>query len=141
MLPGLLDISSLEVVDGKLQLLGQANISVGRGPTCCRIDRPNNFVDAIHILQKRRDPLQSIGQLRRDGIQIDSPGLLEVGELRYLKSVQHDLPADSPSAEGRRLPVVFLELDVMLAQINPNRTQRLQVQLLYVLRRRLQDHL
>ena len=29
----------------------------------------------------------------------------------------------------------------MLAEVNPNRAQRLQVQLLHILRRRLQDHL
>ena len=41
----------------------------------------------------------------------------------------------------RRLPVVFFELDVVLAQIDADRAQRFEVKFLHVLGRRLQDHL
>ena len=40
-----------------------------------------------------------------------------------------------------RFPVVFFELDVVLAQVNADRGQRFEVKLLHVLRRRLQDDL
>ena len=43
--------------------------------------------------------------------------------------------------ERRRLPVIFFELDVVLAQINADRAERFKVKFLHVLRRRLQDHL
>src|SRR6266446_3039515 len=42
---------------------------------------------------------------------------------------------------SRRLPVVFLELDVVLPKVNPDRAQRLEIQLLHILRRRLQNDL
>jgi len=53
----------------------------------------------------------------------------------------HDLPADAPRAQRGSFPVVFFELDVVLAQVNTNCTQRFQIQFLYILRRRFQDHL
>ena len=75
------------------------------------------------------------------GIEIDATALLEVSELRDLQAVEHHLPADAPRAQRRRFPVVFFELDVMLAQINTHRAQRFQIKLLHIFRRRLQDDL
>ena len=77
----------------------------------------------------------------RDRVEVDAAALLEVGELRDLEAVEHHLPSDAPGAERGRLPVVFFELDVVLAQVNADRGQRLEVKLLHVLRRRLQDDL
>ena len=38
-------------------------------------------------------------------------------------------------------PIVFFEVDVVLAKIDANRAQGFQIKLLHILRRRLQDHL
>src|SRR5208337_4352522 len=92
-------------------------------------------------LQKSAQPLQPVGKFDGDRVKIHSATLLEVSELRNFKSVQHHLPPDAPSTERRRLPVVFFELDVVLAQINADCTERFQIELLHILRRRLQDHL
>ena len=67
--------------------------------------------------------------------------MLEVGELRDLEAIKHHLPSDAPCAERRRLPVIFFKLDVVLAQVNADRAERFKVEFLYVLRRRLQNHL
>ena len=69
------------------------------------------------------------------------PGLLEVRELRDLHAVEEHLPADAPGAEGRRLPVVFLESDVVDRRVDSERPQGLQVQLLDIVGRRFEDHL
>ena len=45
----------------------------------------------------------------------------------------------APSVGG--FPVVFFKLDIVLPQINSNRAQRLEIELLHIFRRRLQDHL
>ena len=51
------------------------------------------------------------------------------------------LPADAPRAERRRLPVVFLEADVVLARVDAAGLEAFEVQLLHVVGRRLEDHL
>ena len=117
MLPELVHVGLLEVVDGELQLVLQANLAVFHG-TPIGADDPDDVVNAIDVLQEGGDALQSVGQLGGDGIEIDAAALLEVGELGDLQAVEHDLPADAPGAERGRLPVVFFELDVVLAQVD-----------------------
>ncbi len=141
MLPGFLDIGSLEVVDRKLLLIGQADVSILHFPAGLRIARPNNLVDRIDVLQKSAKPLQTVSKFGGYRIEIDAAALLKISELRDLQTVQHHLPSDTPGAECGRLPVVFFELDVVLAQVNADRSERLEVQLLHVLWRGLQDYL
>ena len=57
--------------------------------------------DALDALEKRANALEAVGEFDRDGIQVDAAALLEVGELRNLKTVEQNLPADAPRAEGR----------------------------------------
>src|SRR5690242_327105 len=140
MLPRLLHVGSLEVVHRKLQLILQADLAVLYRPSI-RANDPRDVIDRIYILEKRSDSLQSIGQLSRDWIEIDTAALLEVRELRNLQPVEHYLPADAPRAQRRRLPIVFFELYVVLTQIDSDRFQRLQVQLLHIRRRWLQNDL
>ena len=75
------------------------------------------------------------------GREVDAARLLEVGELRDLLPVEQHLPADAPGPEGRRLPVVLLEADVVGRGIDAERAQAAEVEVLDVGRRRLQDHL
>src|ERR1039457_2176155 len=99
------------------------------------------IVNRIHILQKRAQCARVRTSAQPKSETNPRRSLLEVGELRDLQPVEHDLPAHAPRTQRRRFPVIFFELDVVLAQINPNRTQRLQIQLLHVLRWRFQNHL
>ena len=82
-----------------------------------------------------------VGQLDRDRRQVDAAGLLEVGELRDLLPVEQHLPADAPRPERRRFPVVFFEPHVVRPQIDPACLEALQVELLHLVGRRLQDDL
>src|SRR5208283_6200624 len=100
---------------------------------------PTNLVHALHILQERADALQSIGDLHRDRVQVNSPALLEVGELGNLQSIQQHLPANAPRAQRGRLPVVFFKTDIVGAQIDSNGCQTLQVHVLNRRGSRLQD--
>ncbi len=93
------------------------------------------------LLQEHGDALEPVGDLARDRRQVDAAHLLEVGELRDLHAVEQHLPADAPGAQRRRLPVVFLEADVVLARVDAARLEAVQVRLLHLVRRRLQDHL
>ena len=71
----------------------------------------------------------------------DARDLLEVSELADFHAVAPALPAQAPRAERRALPIVLDEADVVQARIDADGGQRLQVQVLKVRRRRLQDHL
>ncbi len=92
-------------------------------------------------MEEGADALQPVSQLDRDGVQVDSPALLEIGELRNLESVEQDLPTYPPSTQGRRLPVVLLKANVMLLQIDPDGGEALQVNVLHIHRRGLEDDL
>src|SRR5262249_44280651 len=95
------DVGHLEVVDRELQLVLKTDIAIGE------VGRPGDVVDAVAQLEEGREALQTVGELGGDEVQIDAAALLEVGELRDLQAVEHDLPAYAPGAEGGRFPVVF----------------------------------
>ena len=141
MFPRLLHIGLFKVVHGKLQLFRQSNVSVACDPIRLRITRPDNVVNTVDILQECGNALQTVCQLRRNRIQIHASTLLKVGKLRDLQPVQHYLPANSPGPERGRFPIVLFEFDIVLAQINSHRAQRIKIKLLHVFRRRLQDDL
>src|SRR5205085_12203200 len=101
-----------------LQFVGVADIAIRHHLAALRITRPDDIVDAVHVLKKSGETLEAIGQFGGDGIEIDATALLEVGELRDLESVEHHLPTDSPCPERGGLPVVLFKLDVMLAEID-----------------------
>src|ERR1019366_8721735 len=111
-LPRLLNVSSLKVVDRELQFILQPNLAVLYRPPI-RAHDPRDFVNAIHILKESRDALHAVGQFHRNWVKVDAAALLEVGELRDLEAVEHDLPADAPRTQRWRLPVVLFELDVV----------------------------
>src|SRR5947199_12285 len=102
---------------------------------------PFDVVDRRLPRQKHRQALDAVGDLRGDRREVDAAGLLKIRELRDLHAVEQDLPADAPRAEGGRLPVVLFEADVVAGQVESERAQGVEIHLLHVERRRLQDHL
>src|SRR6267154_2462555 len=128
-------ITAIETVDRKLLFFREANVAVAL------VLRPAEIVDALDALKERAYPLKPIGQLDRDGIQINSTALLEVGELRNLQPIEQDLPTDPPGTQRRRLPVVLLEANVMFLKIDSYSREALQVNVLHIHRRRLKDDL
>ncbi len=109
---------------------GQADLAVGDFPAGLAIfrwlDGPDDVVDGIDVLEEAGDALEAIGDLAGDGVEVHAAALLEVGELCDLEAVEHDLPADAPGAADGPLPVVFFELDVVLAEVDADGFERLR---------------
>jgi len=97
--------------------------------------------DVVDALEEHRDALEAVRDLARDRRQVDAADLLEVGELRDLHRIAPDLPAEAPGAEGRLLPVVLDEPDVVLAEVDSERGQRAEVLIEDVFGRRLENDL
>jgi hypothetical protein len=118
-----------------LDLLAQPHLTIFHAR------RPFEIVDVVHLLQRHRDAFEAVGDLAGNRLQVDAADLLKVGELRDLEAVEHHLPADAPRAQRGRFPIVLFEADVVLAGIDATRFQRLEIQVLDLVRRRLEDHL
>src|SRR5882672_1226221 len=128
-------VAAIEAVHGELLLFHEANVAVGfvRGPT--------EIVDTFYALEKRADAFEAIGKLNGNGVEVDAAALLEVGELCDFEAVEEDLPADTPGTEGRRFPIVLFEANVVFFELDANSTEALEVEVLDVYGRRLEDHL
>src|ERR1700722_9348264 len=135
MFPQFRYIRFFKVVNGELHFLQVPDFTIGD------VTGPYHVIEGVDVLQESGDALQPVGDFGRDGIEILAATLLEVGELGNLQTVEHDLPAHPPGPQGRRFPVVFFKLEIMLAQVNADRLQRFQVDFLHVDRRRFQHHL
>ena len=128
-------VGRLEIVLRKLDLLLEADVSIAHTRSPLQVE---HVVDAI---QEHADPLAAVGDLRGDRGELDPARLLEVGELADLHPVHQDLPSHPRGPQGGRLPVVLVEADVVLLRIDSEGGQRFEIQILDVVRRRLQDHL
>src|SRR5262249_10872146 len=95
----------------------------------------------FHVLQVHRQPLETISNLARDGMAIEAPDLLEVGELGDLHPIQPHFPTEPPSSERGVLPIVLDESDVVLLEVETEGGERSEIQLKNVRRRGLEHHL
>src|SRR5579883_1953306 len=114
----------------ELLLFGEADVGVRL------VGGPANLIDAFDVLQKGADALEAVGNFHGDRVKVDATALLEVGELGDFEAVQQYLPTDAPGTEGGGFPVVFLEADVVLAQVDANGAEAAQVDVLNVRGRR-----
>src|SRR5215831_12703025 len=103
--------------------------------------RPLELERALLALQEHAQALEPVGHLGRDELHVEPPELLEVRPLRDLHAVAPDLPPQPPCPEGRLLPVVLDEPDVVPTQVDANRLERREVAVEDILGRRLQDYL
>src|SRR6266403_1138624 len=128
-------IAAIKTVFGKLLLLHQADVAVSfvRGPA--------QGVDALHTLEERANAFEAVGEFDGDGVEVDAAALLEVGELGDLETVEQNLPADAPCAERRGFPVVLFKTNVVLLEVDADGAEALEVDILHIDRRGLQDHL
>ena len=100
-----------------------------------------DVVDALDALHVHRQPLEAIGQFARDRRAFEARDLLKVGELRHFHAVAPAFPSEPPGAERRALPVVLDEAHVVQIHVDADRRQGIEIELLQVLRRGLEDHL
>src|SRR6266700_6119758 len=128
-------IAAIKTVFGELLLFQEANVAVGL------VCRPAEIVNTLNALKESANALEAVGQFDRDGIEINPAALLEVGELGDLQSVEENLPADAPGAEGGRLPIVLFEANVVLLESDAECAEALEVDVLHLGRRRLENHL
>ena len=128
-------VGLLEVVRAPLPLGALVHLAVRDAR------RERDVVDGADVLEVHRDALEAVGELAGHGATVDAADLLEVRELAYFLAVQPYLPAEAPCAERRRLPVVLEETDVVLLGMRTDRDERLEVHVLDLERRRLEDHL
>src|SRR5438874_1855508 len=123
-LPMQIDVGDLEVVLREFEFFLLAHGTVAKTAA------PFDVIDGCLARDEHRQPFQSVRDLRADRREIDAAGLLKIRELRDLHAVEEDLPADAPCAEGRRLPVVFLEADVVAREIESDGAQRIEIEIL-----------
>ena len=135
-----LDVGDLKVIGTELALVLEEHVAIGHGRAVGQV-APHQVVDGVDALRIHGDTLQAIGDLDRHGVDLDAAHLLEVRKLRDLHAVEPDLPAKTPGAERRTLPVVLDKADVMVVGVQANGGQRTQVELLGVDRRGLDEHL
>ena len=95
----------------------------------------------MHSLQCNCDPIQTVGDLNGYRIEVYPTGLLHVGELGDLLPIEPHFPAQSPGSDRRLLPVVLHEADIMFLGVDADRLQGIQIDLLWIARVRLEDHL
>ena len=135
-----LGVGMLEIVGRLLPLVLQEDVAIGQRHV--RVGAiVGKLVDRLLVEQVHGQPLEAVGDLAGDEIDLDAAHLLEVGELRDLHAVAPDFPAQPPGTQGRALPVILDEADVVQRRVDADRLQRPQVAFEDVGRRRLQDRL
>ena len=102
---------------------------------------PLQIIDVLDALNVHGETLETIRDLRGHRLDVLRTDLLEICELRNLHAIEPNLPAETPSPQGRRLPVVLDKAHIVLLQIDAEAFQRCQIQLLNIVRRRLHNHL
>ena len=129
------DVGGFKIIFGVFELFLSADLAIG--DTCAVVFVPDGF----GVVERDEDAFETVGDLDRDGVERDAAHLLEVGELRDLLPVEPDFPAQAPGGDGGLLPVIFHEADVVLARVDAEGFERLEVEFLRVARVGLEDDL
>ncbi len=102
---------------------------------------PAQAPNIAHALEEHCDALKTVGDFNGHRIEVHATCLLEVCKLRYLKAVKPNLPAQAPSAQSGRSPVVFDESYIVLIGVDPDGFQAVKVLFLGIPRVGLEDDL
>src|SRR5262249_57918942 len=87
------------------------------------------------------EPLEAVSEFTRNRRAFEARDLLKIGELGDLHAVAPAFPAQAPGSQRRAFPVVLDETDVVDRGIDSDRDERLEIKVLDVVRRRLEDDL
>ena len=133
-------VGIFEIISGLLHFVLMVNIAVGHGLAVGRV-RPHEVIHVFHALQIHGQALDAVGDFTEHGRAIDAAHLLEIGKLGHFHAIEPHFPAQTPSAEGGIFPIVFHKADVVLQRRNTQFFERIEIQLLDILRRGLERHL
>ncbi len=134
-----IDVGFVEIVAGLFDLVLVIDVAIGDAAE--RPVGPDDIENTLDVLQIHRQALEAVGDLSRYRAAFQATDLLEVSELRHLHAVQPDFPAESPGAQRWRLPVVFDEANIVYQGVDADGLERLEVQILEIVRRGLDGHL
>ena len=129
-------VGDLEIVGRHLDLILEEDVAVGHARVVEL--EVEHIVDALDV---HRQPLEPVGQLAGHRLALEPADLLEVGELGHFHPVAPDFPAEAPGAERRAFPIVLDEADVVLQRIDADLGEAAEIEVLQVVRARLQHHL
>ena len=133
------DVRMLEVVLRLLDFVLVVDVAVGQHLAVGF--GPYEVIDVLDALQVHGQTFKAVGDFAEHRLAGQRADFLEVGELGDFHAVEPDFPAEAPGAERRRFPIVLDEANVVLFQVDAQRFERLQVKLLNVVGRGLQDYL
>ncbi|ABU79351.1 hypothetical protein ESA_04170 [Cronobacter sakazakii ATCC BAA-894] len=132
-------VGVFEVIGGLLHFVLMEHIAVSGFAK--RAIAPDQVINAVHALNVHGETLKAVSDFTGHRFALQAADLLEVSELRHFHAVQPHFPAEAPGAERRVFPVVFDEANIMNGRVHTQLFKRPQVQLLNIVRRRLDDHL
>src|SRR5581483_11812043 len=126
MLEELAGVRVFEIEGGELPLGAMEDVAIGDAAGAGRAVEVE-IEDALDALDIHGEALEPVGELGRDGIAFEAAHLLEIGELAHLHAVEPDLPAEPGGAEGRTLPIILDEADVVEAGIDADRGEAAEI--------------
>ena len=112
-----LNVSMTEVVTTMLDLGLKTQITIGE------ILVPGDVEERFHALQRQCNAFQTVRDLHGNHIHRLAAGLLKIGELRDLLTIEPDLPTQAPSAQRWCFPIVLHETNVTDLRIDPQSFQ------------------
>ena len=95
----------------------------------------------FHALHIHCQTLQPVSQLARNHLTVNAAHLLKIGKLGNFHAIAPHFPAQPPRAQRRAFPIVFNETDIVQGRVNAQHLQAVEVKLLDIVGRRLQNHL
>src|SRR5260221_1596064 len=131
-----ISVCDLEIILGRFALILEEHVAVADAGVV-----ESQVEDVVDALDVHRQPLEAVSQLAGDRFALEPADLLEVSELGHLHPVAPDLPAEAPGAERGTLPIVFDETDVVLERVDADFAKTAEIQLLQIVRARLQHDL
>ena len=132
-------VGVFKVVGGLLHFVLMEHVAVS-GFTQ-RAVAPDQVVNAVYALNVHGQTFQTVSNFPGYWFTFQATNLLEVGELRHFHAVQPHFPTQTPGTQRRVFPVIFHETDIVNGRVHTQFFQRTQVQLLNVVRRRLNHYL
>ena len=120
------DVGLLEVVARPFDLVAEPQLAPGDAR------RPVQVLHPVLPLEHHADAVEAVGELGRHHRKLEPAALLEVGELGDLGAVEPHLPAEPGGPQGGRLPVVLDQPEIVVARLDAEGCQRIEILLDHV---------